>query len=125
MKIRMIITALFGFILPLGSFAMTYTWEDGKTRCMPNFNNEKQTGYLCTQIENGSVYQKIGIQKGDVVITINGEPMNADLDHAMVQWQAFKKVSAGIIVVERNGKQVVLKSKEKFDGYFNQLKDIN
>ncbi len=47
-----------------------------QARAIPNFENGVPNGFKIVQIVPGSIYQKLGINEGDVVTSVNGEPMN-------------------------------------------------
>ena len=40
--------------------------------CKPEMDNGKPIGYKCSEIEKGSVYEKLGMQDGDVVTQMDG-----------------------------------------------------
>jgi type II secretion system protein C len=43
--------------------------------CKPEMDNGKPIGYRCTEIEKGSVYEKLGLQNGDVVTMMDGDAL--------------------------------------------------
>ena len=47
-----------------------------QARCVPNFEDGRALGFKCFQIVPGSVYDKLGIKDDDVILSINGQPMN-------------------------------------------------
>ncbi|MGE0616817.1 MAG: type II secretion system protein GspC [Bacteriovoracia bacterium] len=46
-----------------------------QARAVPNYENGVQDGYKLFQIVPGSIYEKLGIENGDVIRGINGDPM--------------------------------------------------
>ena len=99
-----------GFYLFSGQvFASGPVWEPGGTKCMPNFTNDKQVGYLCVKVEAGSIYEKTGIRKGDNVTQINGQSMAGEIEKAIDLWKDFEKGSTANVEVERNGQKIHLK----------------
>jgi general secretion pathway protein C len=47
-----------------------------QARAVPNFENGVASGYKLFQIVPGSIYDKLGLQNGDVITGLNGEPIN-------------------------------------------------
>ncbi|MGZ3699548.1 MAG: type II secretion system protein GspC [Bdellovibrionota bacterium] len=47
-----------------------------QARAVPNFENGQPSGYKLFQIVPGSIYDKLGLQNGDVIAGLNGTPIN-------------------------------------------------
>jgi general secretion pathway protein C len=47
-----------------------------QARALPNFENGQPNGYSITQIVPGSIYEKLGLQNGDIILGLNGQPIN-------------------------------------------------
>ena len=47
-----------------------------EARAIPNFENGVPNGYKIIQIVPGSIYTKLGIQEGEILQSVNGEPIN-------------------------------------------------
>ncbi|MBI3558295.1 MAG: PDZ domain-containing protein [Deltaproteobacteria bacterium] len=47
-----------------------------QARAIPNFENGMPDGYKILQIVPGSVFDKLGIKNGDVIVALNGEAVN-------------------------------------------------
>ncbi len=47
-----------------------------QARCIQQMQNGKPAGYQCVEIEPGSLYDKLGLKNGDVVTSIEGEPLD-------------------------------------------------
>jgi len=47
-----------------------------QARAVPNFENGAPAGYKLFQIVPGSIYDKLGLQNGDVIAGLNGESIN-------------------------------------------------
>ncbi|OFZ01493.1 MAG: hypothetical protein A2Z97_13550 [Bdellovibrionales bacterium GWB1_52_6] len=47
-----------------------------QARAVPNFENGVPAGYKLFQIVPGSIYSKLGLQNGDVIAGVDGEPIN-------------------------------------------------
>ena len=90
-------------------------WEQGGTKCMPNFKNNKPVGYLCVKVEPSSIYQKTGLQKGDNVIEINGQSVvsaffgRGGSDRVIDMWKDFEKFDGPTLVVQRADVTLTLK----------------
>jgi general secretion pathway protein C len=48
--------------------------------------NKDREGYKITYIKKGSIFDKIGLKKGDVLISVNGRKLNNDKD----AWELYK-----------------------------------
>ena len=90
-------------------------WEPGGTKCMPNFTHDKPVGYLCVKVEPGSIYQKVGLQKGDNVTEINGQSVVDALegaggsDRVIDAWKVFEKSAGATLTVQRGDIELTLK----------------
>lgn len=60
-----------------------------QARCVPNFEGGRPAGYRCFQIVPGSIYDKLGMKDNDVIMGINGQPMN-DPGQAFAMLAALK-----------------------------------
>ncbi|GMR19868.1 MAG: type II secretion system protein GspC [Gammaproteobacteria bacterium] len=67
----------------------------------------KDGGFLVKHIKRGSLYEKLGLQKGDVIKNVNGEPLNSVAD-AMSHYQKLNTLGQVQIEVTRNGQSQVL-----------------
>ena len=47
-----------------------------QARAVPFYSGGRMRGFRLIQIDSGSVYEKIGLKNGDVIISINGESLN-------------------------------------------------
>ncbi len=64
-------------------------------------------GFLVREIQPDSVYQKLGLQVGDVIRSVNGQPVNS-LQDAMRAYQQASKLSDVRLEVVRGGRPEVL-----------------
>jgi general secretion pathway protein C len=71
-------------------------------RVVPNFENGKSTGFKLFSIRPGSIYQKIGLQNGDVVQKINGYEMNSP-DKALEVYQKLRDSKSIVVQMDRHG----------------------
>jgi type II secretion system protein C len=71
-------------------------------RAMPHFVNGKTDGFSISQVAPGSVFQQLGLQDGDLLTSIQGQPVTNPMQ-AMGLIQAVKTASAIDLTVNRNG----------------------
>ncbi len=64
-------------------------------------------GFKIEKIEKGSVYEKLGLQEGDVIKKFNGKPVVNPSD-AMEMYNALKTAKKVSLVIERAGKEQTL-----------------
>jgi len=77
-------------------------------RVVPSFDEAKEpNGYRVASIRFGSLLDKLGLKRGDVVQTINGLPIS-DPDRAYQAYQQFKEETSVQIEVLRGGKPITL-----------------
>lgn len=76
-----------------------------QARAVPNFENGQPAGYKLFQIVPGSIYQKLGIQDGDVVCGFDGQPAN-DPAAAFEKLSNLKNTSHLDLCLKRSGKQM-------------------
>jgi general secretion pathway protein C len=67
----------------------------------------KEGGFLVRRLKKGSLYEKIGLRQGDVITSVNGEPLNSIQD-AMTHYSKLNTLSQVQIEVTRNGKPEML-----------------
>lgn len=71
-------------------------------RAMPHFVNGKTDGFSISQVAPGSVFDQLGLQNGDLVTSINGQPVTNPMQ-ALGLMQAMKTQSAIDLTVDRGG----------------------
>lgn len=74
-----------------------------QARAVPNIENGVANGYKLFQIVPGSIYQTIGLQNGDTLMALDGNPMN-DPAKAFELLNQLKTSSRMELTVKRNGK---------------------
>ncbi len=74
-----------------------------QARCVPNFENGRPSGYRCFQIVKGSIYDKLGMQDGDVICGINGQNVN-DPAKAFSLLTELKTSRSVELCINRNGR---------------------
>jgi general secretion pathway protein C len=60
-------------------------------------------GFLVRQIQPGSLYEKLGVRAGDVIKSVNGQPMNTAED-AIRLYQQMPSISSVQMEITRGGK---------------------
>jgi general secretion pathway protein C len=45
-------------------------------RAIPNFQNGTSNGFRLSEIQSGSIFQQIGLRDGDVLVSVEGQPIN-------------------------------------------------
>jgi general secretion pathway protein C len=71
-------------------------------RAMPHFVNGKTDGFSISQVAPGSVFQQLGLQDGDLLTSIDGQPVTNPMQ-ALGLMQAMKTASAIDLTVNRGG----------------------
>ncbi len=75
-----------------------------QARAVPNFENGIASGYKLFQIVPGSIYDKLGLQNGDVIAGLNGSPIN-DPAKAFEMLSELKTANHLELQVKKDGKQ--------------------
>ena len=70
------------------------------------------SGQRVMEVEEGSSYQKLGIKKGDKIISFDGKAINSPKD-SMELYSALQRGSIKTVVIERDGKKQALNYKVK------------
>jgi len=74
-----------------------------QARAVPNFENGQPNGYKLFQVVPGSIYDKLGLKNGDLLLGINGQPMS-DPAKAFEMLSELKNQSHVELSVKRDGK---------------------
>ena len=74
-----------------------------QARAVPHFENGQPSGYKLFQIVPGSIYDKLGLQNGDVIAGLGGEPVN-DPGKAFEMLNQLKTSSHLELTIKRDGK---------------------
>jgi len=67
----------------------------------------KEGGFLVRKLTKGSLYEKIGLKQGDIITSVNGEPLNSIQD-AMSHYAKLNTLNQVQVEVTRNGKPEML-----------------
>jgi general secretion pathway protein C len=76
-----------------------------QARIVPSFQNGKANGFKLFSIKPNSIYQKIGLQNGDVISKINGYEMNSP-ERALEIYAKLKDSQSIQIDLKRRGKDM-------------------
>ena len=79
-----------------------------QARAVPFFRNGKSIGMRLFAIRRGSLYEKLGMKNGDIVLSVNDNSL-ADPAEALKLFEKLKTERAIGVLVERNGGQVELR----------------
>jgi type II secretion system protein C len=71
-------------------------------RALPHFVNGKTDGFSISQVAPGSVFEQLGVQNGDLLTSIQGQPVTNPMQ-AMGLISAVKTASAIDLTVNRGG----------------------
>jgi general secretion pathway protein C len=71
-------------------------------RALPHFVNGKTDGFSISNVEPGSVFEQIGLQNGDLLTSIQGQPVTNPMQ-AMGLISAVRTASAIDLTVNRGG----------------------
>ena len=74
-----------------------------EARAVPNFENGVANGYKLFQIVPGSIYDKLGLQNGDVITGLNGSAIN-DPGKAFEMLSELKTTNHLELQVKKDGK---------------------
>lgn len=77
-------------------------------RTSPNIVDGKPSGLSVDQIGSDPISSKVGVMAGDVIVSINGQPVNS-IDSVMEQGERLKNASVVNVVIERDGRRRTLR----------------
>lgn len=72
-----------------------------QARAVPYFKDGKSVGLRLFSIKSGSLYEKVGLQNGDILKTINGSSLS-DISQAMKLFETLKAERSISVTLERN-----------------------
>jgi len=73
-----------------------------QARVVPHFANGKSDGFVLSEIVPGSLYQKVGLQNGDIIRKVNGVAVSGP-QQAMAMFQTLKTASSIDVEIQRAG----------------------
>ena len=78
-----------------------------QARAIPLIEGGVPKGFSLQEIEPGSIYQKLGLQDGDVITAVNGQPLTT-ADQAIRLFQVFRNERDIALDVTRGGQRMKL-----------------
>jgi general secretion pathway protein C len=79
-----------------------------KVRIRPYFSSGKPDGFMVSRIKPGSIFQKIGMQNGDIIQGINNQPIKTP-NEMLKLYNRLKSGSAISLNIKRKGRQEELR----------------
>ena len=73
-----------------------------QVRIRPYFRDGNPEGVLLSGIRRGSIFEQMGLESGDVIKGVNGEPIRS-VDDAMALYQGLRSESSVQVQIERDG----------------------
>ena len=75
-----------------------------QARIRPYFSDGKSDGFIISRIKRGSIFQKMGMQNGDVIQSVNDEPIKSP-EEMMELYTGLKSGSAISLNIKRRGER--------------------
>lgn len=79
-----------------------------QVRIRPYFSSGKPDGFMISRIKQGSIFQKMGMQNGDIIQGVNNQPIGSP-DEMLKLYNRLKSGSAISLNIKRKGKTQNLK----------------
>ena len=79
-----------------------------QVRIRPYFSSGKPDGFMVSRIKPGSIFQKMGMQNGDIIQGVDNQPIKSP-DEMLKLYNKMKSGSAISLNIKRKGKQEELK----------------
>ena len=76
-------------------------------RIMPSVKNGKPNGFRITRLSSRSPVSKIGVQRGDILSSVNGTALTGP-DTVLSMMTQLNTLNRVVVTVERRGKPVEL-----------------
>jgi general secretion pathway protein C len=74
-----------------------------QVRIRPNFSSGKSDGFMVSRIKPGSIFQKMGMQNGDIIQGVDNQPIKSP-DEMMKLYNGLKSGSAISLNIKRKGR---------------------
>lgn len=72
---------------------------------MPNQEGELRRGLKFVEVAPGGVFAQLGLQQGDIVLSVNGVALNTQED-VLVNFDKMRKMHMLTLALERDGVQM-------------------
>jgi len=79
-----------------------------EARVRPYFTAGKADGFLITRIKEGSVFQKLGLENGDIIQGVNGQAIESP-DRLLELYRGLKEGSEIVLNLKRKGSEETLR----------------
>lgn len=79
-----------------------------QARIRPYFSAGKSNGFIISSIKSGSIFQKMGMQNGDIIQSVNDRPIKSP-DEMLKLYNSLKSGSSINLNIKRRGQQEELK----------------
>jgi|LGVE01.1.fsa_nt_gb general secretion pathway protein C len=79
-----------------------------RVRIRPYFSSGKSDGFIISRIKPGSIFQKMGMQNGDIIQGVDNQPIKSP-DEMLKLYNGLKSGSAITLNIKRKGRQEDLK----------------
>jgi len=79
-----------------------------QARIRPYFSAGKSNGFIISSIKSGSIFQKMGMQNGDIIQSVNDRPIKSP-DEMLKLYNSLKSGSSINLNIKRRGRQEELK----------------
>ena len=79
-----------------------------QARIRPYFSAGESDGFIINRIKKGSIFQKMGMQNGDIIQGVDGQPIKSP-DEMLKLYNELKSGSAISLDIKRKGKEQSLK----------------
>jgi type II secretion system protein C len=76
-------------------------------RLHPQMKGDKSSGFLVSSIKPGSLLAKMGLRNGDMIVGVNGEPINS-VEQAMDFYKALVEGKKIVLEIKRRGQQEIV-----------------
>ena len=87
----------------LGNINKLYT----QIRAVPNFKEGRANGFKLLSVKRGSIFDKLGLRRGDILKTINGTTL--DIQSGLQTFNKLKNEAKFELEIERRGEERALK----------------
>ncbi|MEX2352729.1 MAG: PDZ domain-containing protein, partial [Gammaproteobacteria bacterium] len=78
-----------------------------QARAVPYTENGRQAGFRVVEVQNGSIFQDLGIEKEDVIQSVNGRPVR-NVDDALKAYSNLKTARSFQLDLLRRGRPLTI-----------------
>lgn len=75
-----------------------------QARIRPHFQDGKPAGLVITRIQDNSIFSEMGLENGDVIVGVDGNPIQS-VDDALQLYQGMKESSGVKLQIVRQGQE--------------------